>query len=97
MESFKYYLIIQFLFLICQFFYATRIESYQYTELIFGSLFIIIFFGIFGSILTLDFTNPNPSLLNNAGIFAIFYSIWYYLTKKITNSINSDKNGVILY
>ena len=97
MESFKYYIIIQFIFLILQFFYATKLESYQYTELIFGSIFIIIFFGIFGSILTLDVTNSNPTLLNNSGIFAIFYSIWFYLTKKITNSINSDRNGVILY
>jgi len=97
MESIKFYIIIQFIFFICQFFYVLKLESYQYTELILGSIFIIIFFGIFGSILTLDIINPNPIILSNSIVFSIFYSIWYYLTKKITNVINSDKNGVILF
>jgi len=97
MESIKFYIIVQFIFFIFQFIYSFKLESYQYSELVFGSIFIIIFFGIFGSILTLDVINPNPTLLNNSGIFAIFYSIWFYLTKKITNYINSDRNGVIMY
>jgi hypothetical protein len=97
MESIKVFIIVQFILFAFQFIYGLKLESYQYTELVFGSVFLIIFFGIFGSILTLDFINPNPSILNNSCIFAILYSIWFYLTKKITNSINSDKNGVILY
>ena len=97
MESISFYIIVQFIFFIFQFFYSFKLESYQYSELVFGSIFIIIFFGIFGSILTLDVINPNPTLLNNSGILAIFYSIWFYLTKKITNYINSDRNGVIMY
>jgi len=97
MESIKFYIIVQFILFIFQFIYGFKLESYQYSEMVFGSIFIIIFFGIFGSILTLDVINPNPTLLNNSVILAIFYSIWFYLTKKITNYINSDRNGVIIY
>ena len=97
MEFIKIFIIAQFLFLVFQFIYPLKLENYQYTELIMGSFFIIIFFGIFGSILTLDILNPEPIVLNNSIIFATFFSIWYYLTKKITNLINSDKNGIIMY
>lgn len=101
MEFIKVFIITQVIFLVFQFKtrYMTyfKLEPFQYAELIFGSFFIILFFGIFGSILTLDILNPNPSLLNNSALFATFYAIWFYITKKLSNAINSDKNGVINY
>jgi len=60
--------------------------------MLFGSIFIIIFFGIFGALLTL-----NKELLNEMILFATIFSIWYYITKKLVNNMNSDKNGVIYY
>jgi hypothetical protein len=36
-----------------------------------------------------------PIILNNSAIFATLYAIWFYITKKLSNSINSDNNGVI--
>jgi Kef-type K+ transport system membrane component KefB len=60
--------------------------------MIFGGFFIILFFGLFGSILTL-----NTDLLNNSALFASLYTIWFFIVKKLTNSINSDGNGVIRY
>jgi hypothetical protein len=45
--------------------------------------------------LTSNVFNPFYSPLNNSALIASFYAIWFYLTKKISNSINSDKNGVI--
>lgn len=97
MEFIKVFIITQMIFLIFQFIFPLKLEPFQYAELIFGSLFIILFFGIFGSILLLDILKPNPTLLNNSALFATFYAIWFYITKKITNLINSDKNGVINY
>lgn len=97
MEFIKVFIITQMIFLIFQFIFPLKLEQFQYAELIFGSLFIILFFGIFGSILLLDILKPNPTLLNNSALFATFYAIWFYITKKITNLINSDKNGVINY
>lgn len=100
MEFIKIYIIIQVIFLLLQsgryhklnFLRFLTLEWFQYCELVFGSVFIILFFGIFGTILTLD-----NSLLNNSCLFASLYSIWFYITKKISNSINSDNNGVIKY
>lgn len=97
MEFIKIFIITQFVFLCFQFIYFLRLESFQYCELVFGSFFIILFFGLFGSILTVDMLKPQPTVLNNMGLAATLYSIWFYLTKKITNNINSDSNGVIYY
>ena len=97
MESIKYFIIAQFIFLVLQFMSSFRLESFQYYELIFGSFFIILFFGLFGSILTLDILNPNKTVLNNSIYFSIYYAIWFYITKKLSNVINSDNNGVINY
>jgi hypothetical protein len=97
MEFIKVFIVIQVIFLIFQFIYVLKLEPYQYCELVFGSTFIIVFFGFFGSILILDIINPNQSVLNNSALFASFYAIWLYVTKKLTNLINSDKNGVIYY
>ena len=97
MEFIKIFIIVQVIFLLFQFICFLRLESYQYCELVFGSFFIILFFGLFGSILTLDMMSPNPSMLNNSALFAVMYSIWYYITKKLSNVINSDANGVIYF
>lgn len=97
MEFIKFFIITQLIFLIFQFIYPLKIESFQYCELIFGSVFIIIFFGFFGSILTLDIMQQEKIVLNNSALIATLYAIWIYLTKKITNSINSDSNSVIYY
>jgi len=92
MNNIFLYLGIQVVILILQLLKSTKLVLFQYYELLLGSLFIIVFFGMFGSILTLQ-----PELQNYAIVFASFYSVWYYLTKKITNLINSDSNGVIYY
>jgi len=97
MEYIKIFIIVQVIFLAFQLIPSFSLNSYQYCELIFGSFFIIVFFGIFGSILTLDFLNPDGDLLNNSAFIAMFYSIWFYITKKLANTINSDVNGVIYY
>lgn len=40
---------------------------------------------------------PKPTVLNNMGLAATIYAIWFYITKKLSNAINSDRNGVIYY
>jgi hypothetical protein len=92
MEFIKIFIIVQVLFLLLQFIGPFKLQSYQYCELVFGSFFIILFFGLFGSILLID-----PTLINNSALFSVIFSIWYYITMKITNQINSDSNGVIYY
>ena len=79
MEYIKIFIIVQVIFLALQFIPSFSLNNYQYSELIFGSFFIIVFFGIFGSILTLDFLNPEGDLLNNSALFAVFYAIFIYI------------------
>lgn len=86
------YLGIQVILLIFQIIPSLKLELFQYFEMLLGSLFIMLFFGVFAAFLTL-----NPKMINYSIIFASFYSAWYYLTKKFTNLINSDANGVIYY
>jgi hypothetical protein len=68
MEFIKIFIIIQLIFLSFQFIYPLKLESFQYSELIFGSIFIIVFFGFFGSILTLDIIQQEQSVLNNSAL-----------------------------
>jgi hypothetical protein len=97
MEYIKVFIIVQFILLIFQFIKPLNLELYQYYELIFGSFFMIIFFGGFGYLLTLEFLNPESQYINNVWLFATLYAIWYYFTKIFTNLINSDNNNVIYY
>jgi hypothetical protein len=80
------------LFIIFQYSTFTKLTLFQFSEMIFGSFFIIIFFGLFGALLSL-----NKELTNLSIYGATFYMIWYYVTKKIVNGMNSDKNGVIYF
>ena len=86
------YIIFLILFIIFQYSTFTRLTLFQFSEMIFGSFFIIIFFGLFGALLTL-----NKNLTNYSIYAAIFYMLWYYVTKKIVNGMNSDINGVIYF
>ena len=95
MEYLNVFLIIQAIFLSLQYIYYFKLESFQYYELLFGSFFIIVFFGIFGSFLTLENLKSEPKVFFNSVIASILFSIWFYLTKKISNFLNSDNNGVI--
>ena len=56
------YLGIQVVILILQYFNSTKLVLFQYYELLLGSLFIIVFFGIFGSILTIQPELQNYSI-----------------------------------
>lgn len=86
------FIITQAIFLLFQFIRRLKIEPYQYAELMFGSFFIVLFFGLFGSILLV-----NQEMLDKSCLFATFFAIWFWITKKISNGVNSDSNGVIYY
>ena len=42
--------------------------------------------------INLDFNAVNDSLL-----LAVFFGMWYYCTKKVTNAVHTDGNGVIRF
>jgi len=86
------YFIIQFIFFILQQNCFIGIETFQYVEMIFGSLFIIFVFGILGNYV---FLTQIPDLLRKSIWVASLFSIWYYITKWITNMYMKDKNGNI--
>ena len=67
------YLGIQVILLIFQIIPSLKLELFQYFEMLLGSLFIMLFFGVFAAFLTL-----NPEMMNYSFLFASFYSIWYY-------------------
>lgn len=92
MEFIKVFIITQLVFLLFQFVYPLKLETYQYTELVLGSFLMIVFFGLFGFALTLDMNS-----INHSSLFATLFAIWFYITKKLSNSINSDANGVIYF
>lgn len=80
------------LFNILPFSKPMALEINQFFELLFGSIFIIIFYGCFGSILTSDY-----GLMRSSIIISTYFVLWYYISYKIINYISSDKNGVIRY
>jgi hypothetical protein len=86
------FFIIFFLLLGFQYFTFTKLTLFQYCEMSFGALFIIVFFGFFGAMLTL-----NKEMISTSIYASIFFMLWYYITKKIVNGINSDINGVIYF
>ena len=45
MEFIKVFIITQLVFLLFQFVYPLKLETYQYTELVLGSFLMIVFFG----------------------------------------------------
>tara|TARA_A100001015_G_C14703291_1_gene599128 strand:- start:335 stop:616 length:282 start_codon:yes stop_codon:yes gene_type:complete len=88
-----YLYIFNLVFLIfLQLFKTTKLPTFQFYEGLFGSIFIVVFFGLFGAMLTL-----NPEMIEYSIVFASYFIVWYYLTKKLTNLINMDRNGVIYY
>lgn len=95
MEYLNVFLITQAIFLCLQYIYYFKLEHFQYYELLFGSFFIIVFFGIFGSFLTLENLKTEPKVFFNSVVAAILFSIWFYITKKLSNILNSDNNGVV--
>jgi hypothetical protein len=97
MEYIKIFIIIQFILLLFQFISSLSLDNYQYYELIFGSFFIILIFGLLGYLLTLDFLNPESKIMNNSALFASLYAIWFYITRKLTDSVRTMSNGVIDY
>ncbi len=97
MEYIKIFIIVQVLLLLFQKTKILKLDTYQYLEMISGSVLIIVIFGLLGYLITLDFLNPKQSLINNSALFASLYAIWYYSTHKITNKIHSDNNGVVYY
>jgi len=92
MQYIKIFIILVLLLFFLQYACPVKLEPFQFAEMIFGAFFIVLFFGLFGSILTL-----NADLLNNAALFASLYAIWFFIVKKLSNTINSDPNGVIRY
>jgi hypothetical protein len=92
MQFISFFILANVLLLLFQFVCALKLESFQYAQMMFGAFFILLYFGVFGSLLTGD-----HELLNKSALFATLFMIWYYLVKKITNGINSDSNGVIYY
>lgn len=92
MEYIKLFIILILFLFFLQYVCPLKLEPFQFAEMIIGAFFIILFFGIFGSILTLD-----PDLLNKSALFASLYAIWFFFVKKLSNAINSDRNGVIRY
>ena len=91
-ENIKPFIVFQFVMLLLNFVKSFRLEDFQYYEMVFGSIFIIVFFGIFNLMINLNFQAINDSLL-----FAVFFGLWYYCTIKITNTIHTDQNGVIRF
>lgn len=88
----KGFIILLFIMLILNYIYLFKLQDFQYYEMISGMIFMVIFFGIFRFIMTFDANAINDSIL-----FATLFGLWYYIVKKITNSINSDANGVIKF
>jgi hypothetical protein len=90
MNPVSVYIVILTLVIIFQLQKSLCLECNQFYEMVIGSILIILFMGLFGSILLLE-----PILFRTSIYLATFYIIWYYVSRKIINIINTDKNGVL--
>ena len=91
-SNIKGFIILVFIMLILNYIKLFKLEDFQYYEMTCGMVFMVIFFGAFKFIMTFD-----TNCINDAILFATLFGLWYYIVKKITNSINSDANGVIKF
>lgn len=91
-DNIKPFIIYQVAMLLLNYIYAFKLQDFQYYEMTFGMIFIVIFFGVFNLMINLDFNAVNDSLL-----LAVFFGMWYYCTKKVTNAVHTDGNGVIRF
>jgi hypothetical protein len=89
-EPLYLYVGVQFVLFLLYKYCITSIENFQYYEMVFGSIFIILIFGYMGPY----FVSIND-MLGKSVYMSIFFSIWYYMTKLLTNTIMKDANGVI--
>jgi hypothetical protein len=90
MEVFYLFVAVQFILFILYKYCLTAIENFQYVEMIYGAIFIILIFGYIGE----NFVTI-PNLLEKSIYLATFYSVWFYITKFLTNAFMKDSNGVI--
>ena len=91
-SNIKGLIIFLFIMLIVNFIYILKLQDFQYYEMVCGAILIVVFFGLFNLIMTFDM-----SAINNSMLFATLFGCWYYIVKKLSNSINSDANGVIKF
>ena len=75
MTNIVFFIILQIVIFILQFFTFTRLPLFDYCQM-----------------LTLVKDQVEKGIL-----FAAFFILWYYVSKKLVNGINSDINGVIYY
>ncbi len=90
MEPFYLFMAVQFILFVLYKYCITAIENFQYVEMVYGAIFIILVFGYVG-----EYFVSIPHLLEKSIYLAIFYSIWFYITKLFTNTFMKDSNGVI--
>ncbi len=86
-----FFFIVQFVLFIFQNICFTKIENFQYVEMLSGSLLIVLIFGYFGKFLL----KTDDNLFTKSVLLASFFAIWYYFTKYFTNELLKDSNKVI--
>ena len=72
--------------------YRTSLTEYQRMEMIISTGLYILIFGIIGARVLND-----PAMLENISAGSVIYVNWYYWTYVSTNSINTNKFGIIVY
>ena len=85
-----------------------KLTYYQNTVMISGGIFIILYYGLINQLLMnwnrrkyiseiKNIEKENDKIIKQSVIMSIFFMIWYYMTYKITNVINTDQNNNIHY
>ncbi len=97
MKNLAIFIIIFFIFFILFFIPKTLIniqlvQNHEYYELFFGAILIVFLFGYFQYLITNDET-----YLDNSFLIGIFFMLWYYSWRLITNYSNLDKNNIVRF
>ncbi len=93
METARKYIILYIILLILIFILThmtSVLTSRQATELLVSSILFVFLFGIVRSKITGQITP------HSVAVYGFYFTLWYFITKSITNLVLKDNNGVIL-
>lgn len=62
----------------------------QTTEMLISSILFIFFFGTLLGKLT------NKPISESIAVYAFYFTLWYFITKAVSNLVMKDSNGVII-
>lgn len=93
METARKYIILYIVLIVLVFILThmtSILTSRQATELLVSSILFVFLFGIVRAKITGQ-TTPH-----SIAVYGFYFTLWYFVTKAVTNAVLKDNNGVVM-